>query len=139
MIYLKFMNFISEITKISKITGIFADIVNATVMIFISMIYHKTGNIFLLIPLTFMILNFLLMIYSCFHNCSVMYGIYLILSALFFIIILMSMFLINLFNDPPIIYNVSYIFILKINIPIIIIIIAILINIWLVEKNASML
>ena len=104
-------------TKITKISGIVADIVNCIIFIFLTIFYCSgTTGSGSLIPIFGSLVCLLLMVHSYIKKSVLLYTIYLIMSALFYLALSMYVILYDLASgDVP--DHFIYTLLFKMNIP----------------------
>lgn len=122
-------------TKITKISSIVADIVNCSIFIFLGLFYCLMANqSSLLIPLFGFSICMFLMVQSYIKNSILIYSIYHISSALFYLLVSIYVILYNLvLEDIP--SHIVYALLFKMNIPTIIMGFAIVMNSMEIERE----
>lgn len=127
--------YIKQYSHMQRGISIAADLINVTALFFIGALYYTIGNSFFLVPLSLMLMNFLLLLHACMNRSVIIYGIYLMLSAFFYMIfstyVLHTMLMINSYAT-----DTALILFLQMNIPSVVFIIAIIANTYFIEKSS---
>jgi hypothetical protein len=133
-LYIRFIK-LSEIDFETKISGIIADIVNCIIFIFLLVFYCSgTSGSGSLIPVFGSLVCLSLMVHSYIKKSILLYTIYLIMSALFYLTLSMYVILYDLASgDVP--DHVIYTLLFKMNIPTMIMGFSIVMNAIEIEKG----
>jgi hypothetical protein len=121
-------------STIVKIINFITDLINFIICLLLGIFYYKTLSIKLLIPFIAMLFNELIMIQSYIKKSNIIYGIYLISTTIFYLILSNYILWFNIYYNY-ITFAEALVLMLKMNIPTFVNILAIIINGITIEQE----